>query len=280
MRHVFGRCARAQQRQEKCERSNASGRGGRISCAASIKATARAACHTAPATGRRATTWVSATPSAIVGELLLGRSQRLVHHGGPVDRAGRHRSRGGSHEAYGVGVRRANAWTRPDARRIIERGEQLRNALPPRGRLLLDAPRDDAGEAVRHVGAELADVGQVFVLLMVEHRVEALPCPGPCAREHLPRDQPEAVDIAAAVELDAVDLLGRHVRRRADRDASHRELRLASHGAGEAEVGEEGAAVRLDEDVAGLHVAMHDAHRVRGVERLRHVAEDGLGALG
>ena len=77
------------------------------------------------------------------------------------------------------------------------------------------------------------------MFLMVEHGVQRFTVPRAAAGEHLPRDQPQAVDVATPVERAALDLLGRHVGRRADRDAMHRQLlRLRRHGAGNAEVRE------------------------------------------
>ena len=96
------------------------------------------------------------------------------------------------------------------------------------------------------------------------------------AGEHLVADDAERVDVAAAVELALADrLLGRHVRRRAHGDAGDGEPRVARGGARDAEVGDHGAARRaVEQDVVGLHVAMHDAARVRVRERVGHVGED------
>ncbi len=121
--------------------------------------------------------------------------------------------------------------------------------------------------------------GQLLVPLVIQHRVEAFALPRPVTGEHLPRDETEAVDVAARVERRALDLLRRHVRRRADRDAGHRELRIAGHRAREPEVGQQRTVVGVDEDVFRFHVAVHDTHRVRRAERARDVAREPLGAL-
>ena len=138
--------------------------------------------------------------------------------------------------------------------------------------------RDHFRERVGDPVAEIANVAEHLVLLMVENGVETFAVPRPAPGEHLPAHQPKAVDVGAGIEHATVDLLGRHVGRRPERDAVHRELRLAGHRPRQAEVGEHGASFVLDEDVLRLDVAMNDAHRVRSRERRADVAHDPLGA--
>ena len=67
------------------------------------------------------------------------------------------------------------------------------------------------------------------------------------ADEHLVRDRAERVDVAARVIVAfAHRLLGRHVLRRAEREAGLRHARAAGllHGERDAEVGDEGAGRR------------------------------------
>ena len=94
------------------------------------------------------------------------------------------------------------------------------------------------------------------------------PCEGLHAGEHLVEHEPEREDVGAMVERLAHDLLGRHVLRRAQQDAGlrlHRRLVQAR----DAEVHDLHAPVGEHHDVAGLHVAVHDAALVRDRERLR-----------
>jgi hypothetical protein len=116
------------------------------------------------------------------------------------------------------------------------------------GRHLLQVRVDD-----RDVGAstERRRAGQTFV----EH-----------ARQR--------IDVGATVDLLAPDLLGRDVVDRAEELSRGRGSgRL---GLRKAEVGDERVLVRrrpLDQDVGGLHVAVHEPSLVRSIECSRHLLE-------
>ncbi len=99
----------------------------------------------------------------------------------------------------------------------------------------------------------------------------------PAQRQRFVQRDAERVDVRASIELIAreLELLGRHVRRRAVDLARLRDLRrigllLVPR---ETEVENHGLAVGRDDDVAGLHVAVHDAGFVRGVQRARGTLE-------
>ena len=53
------------------------------------------------------------------------------------------------------------------------------------------ATRDGVRQTFRDIVPYFADVRQLIVLLMVQHRVEAFGVPWPTTAEHLPRDKPE-----------------------------------------------------------------------------------------
>ena len=94
------------------------------------------------------------------------------------------------------------------------------------------------------------------------------PVNGRLAGEHLVGHGAERVDVAARADVAlAHRLLGAHVGGRAERHAGlgHAAAAGLLHGEGDAEVGDEGAAV-VQEDVLGLDVAVDDALAVGVVE--------------
>jgi hypothetical protein len=105
------------------------------------------------------------------------------------------------------------------------------------------------------------------------------------ARRHLVEDGPQREDVRSLVHGSALHLLRRHVGNRPHHDALPRphlgrQLRAGplsgkrSRHLGEAEVQHLHPVVFAQHDVAGLEVAVNDALRVRGGERLRERAGD------
>ena len=94
--------------------------------------------------------------------------------------------------------------------------------------------------------------------------------------EELVDDDPEAEDVGAVVDVVTADLLGRHVGGRPEDDAGLREHRRRGRAVGrgllgEAEVQDLETAVRRDEQVLGLEVAVDDPLLVGGGEALREL---------
>ena len=94
------------------------------------------------------------------------------------------------------------------------------------------------------------------------------------AGEHLIPNHAERIDVAPSVQVTLTErLLRRHVRRRADRNASDGEPRIPLRRARDAEVGHHRTACRaVEHDVVRLHVAVDDALRV-GIRK--RVGDDG-----
>ena len=112
----------------------------------------------------------------------------------------------------------------------------------------------------------------------VEHLGERPAVECGASRQHLEQNCPGSEQIAARIDVLADDLLGRHVARRAHHHAragqpvvgTERGVRF---GPRQAEV-EQLHAVRGQEHVGGLQVAMHDAARVQRRERGEHAEAD------
>ncbi len=96
---------------------------------------------------------------------------------------------------------------------------------------------------------------------------------GQLAGQRLPGEDPQRILIAAAVHRLPLDLLRRHVARRADRRARLGE-RHAPEGARDAEVAHQRPPRVLDHHVGGLHVAVDDALAMRVVQRAPHLLHD------
>ena len=135
---------------------------------------------------------------------------------------------------------------------------------------------DQRGQAVRQRGAQSSEVRRVTVeagqcgvgVGLAEER--------DATGEALVQHQPQRVQVGSPVELAAADLLGRQVLGRAHHDVVAGEVVAGGVGEalGDAEVGEQDAPVRGDQDVAGLDVAVDQAGLVGGVERGGDAAAD------
>ena len=84
---------------------------------------------------------------------------------------------------------------------------------------------------------------------------------------------PERIEVGARVEFEALHLLGRHVGRAAGHALEPRDVGVRDQG--DAEVDDAHVAVLRQQDVGRLDVAMDDAARMRVVQRLRALVDDG-----
>jgi hypothetical protein len=107
---------------------------------------------------------------------------------------------------------------------------------------------------------------------------------GDAAGQRLVEDAAEGVDVAAGVELVALDLLGRGVVGGAHPLAGLGHLGGCGGDAlGQPEIGQVrplSAALVADQQVGRLHVAVHQPARVRGVQRPADLIHEGGRALG
>jgi hypothetical protein len=101
------------------------------------------------------------------------------------------------------------------------------------------------------------------------HRDRSLAGERQASRQDLEQHDAERVHVAPLVDAVGVELLGGHVSGGAEDGAGARERRhVDARPPGEAEVEEADGAVPSDHHVVGLHVAVNDALRVGGGERL------------
>ena len=110
------------------------------------------------------------------------------------------------------------------------------------------------------------DVRDVLADVLHRHGDLVLAVEGDVAREHLVEDDAERVDVGLAVDVVAQRLLGRDVVGRAEHAAVGGQAVVAQR-AGDAEVGDLGRALGVEQDVLRLDVAVHDLVRVRAAER-------------
>jgi hypothetical protein len=149
---------------------------------------------------------------------------------------------------------------------VVETGHDRRGKLgdarPPQLGLDLEPAREDPIER-REVGAVLGEPSR-------RHRAPSelgsrnglLGRPGKLEREHLEDGHGEAEQIERWLQLDRMEPLGREIHRRAG------DVLAIAVAAGHPDVDQDGAPPkRVDENVRGFHVAMHDAAAVQRLER-------------
>ena len=102
----------------------------------------------------------------------------------------------------------------------------------------------------------------------LEHLVRVLALERQLADGELVEHDADGEHVGAEVERPALDVLGRHVRRRAEQLAGHGQPLEVDH-VRDAEVHQLHDAVGPDHDVLGLDVAVQDAAGVRVGERAR-----------
>ena len=152
---------------------------------------------------------------------------------------------------------------------LLERRFYVANGLEPPLRLLRETPHDDGGRG-RVQGTRL------FAHHGVQRVEERLALENSLARQQLVQHGAEAEDIRPHVRGFALRLLRRHVRRRPKHRAGDRPRRIIGafrQDLREPEV-EQLRAARRHHDVGRLQIAVQDALRVRGVQRVGHLRGD------
>ncbi len=134
---------------------------------------------------------------------------------------------------------------------------------------------DQLGQPVRKRRAQAGQVRRVAVEASERCVGVGLAKKRNPAGEAFVQHEAQRVEVGAPVELLAADLLGRQVLRCPHHDVGTGEVVAGCAEAfGDAEVGQQHAAIGGDQDVAGLHVAVHEPGAVGGIECRGHARTD------
>lgn len=164
---------------------------------------------------------------------------------------------------------------RPSGQPSPEVPGQLPTAWVSTGRVLRQGLQADRLQFGRNFGAEVAQRRWGGVQGVVDQHAEGTRERHPAAK-HLVEDHAEAVLVAGRLDLvaPAGRLLGGEIGRSSQDRAGPSQLRSAGAQVGEAEVGQVGTVLGVQEHVRGLHVAVDDALLVGVVQGVGQVAGD------
>ena len=163
----------------------------------------------------------------------------------------------------------------------VERGAKRRRARPPVGRQLRQRLHHRALDRHRHGVAHHTRRGRLLAHDLGDDRLHRGAGERRLAHEHFVQHGAEGIDVAAGIDGPlAHRLLGRHVLRRAEREAGlrHASAARALHREGDAKVGHQRVAA-VEEDVLRLDVAVDDALRVRVGKRIGHLVRNAHGVV-
>ena len=220
-----------------------------------------------------------AAPQLERGRATTGAAQHPTARGEPGDEP--------RPERLGVGDGRGEEANQLAAR-IVEAGvgqifdelaAQLAHVGVARRLVLGHRPRDDRRELAADARVHRVRRRVDALADSLQHLVRVLAAEGQLPGRQLIEQDADGEHVGAKVDAAALDVLGRHVRGRAEELARHRHALLVDH-LRDAEVGELDEPVVADHHVLGLHVAVDDAGLVRVLERARDLADDELGDLG
>jgi hypothetical protein len=144
-------------------------------------------------------------------------------------------------------------------------------ALPPALRVLRECAPDDRVQGRRDVGAALARPRRIVLEMRVDRGHLGAPRERHLAREALEEHAPQRVQIGAAIDLVAPDLLGSDVIDRPDHLPAGRRPATRRRVLGQPEVRQVcvlSPALHRDEHVARLDIAMHQPVRMRSIKSL------------
>ena len=161
----------------------------------------------------------------------------------------------------------------------LDREHHLADGLEPIHGLRRHRAHDDPAEPVADPRVRRARIDVLAVGDLLQHLVRVLALEREPPDAQLIKHDAEREHVGAEVELPAFDVLGRHVRRRAEQLARHGQPLEVDH-VRDAEVHQLHHSVGADHDVLRLHVAVEDAVGVRVREGAADLQDDHRPDLG
>ena len=174
----------------------------------------------------------------------------------------------GSRAEHGLGGVREVGLRQPlgglrKAEAVAERVAHLNGVAEAGRRILGERTREERVEHERGLRQKRAYGRWCRLdLVLADEELAAIGGEGGAAGEHLVQDDRGGVQVAPSVDGTGKHLLGRHVRAGPEPELGGGVGRGRVGEAGDAEVSELHQTVAADEDVRGLHVAVHDPERV------------------
>ena len=145
-------------------------------------------------------------------------------------------------------------------------GQCLGGLIPPRG-VFLETFQADRFQVLRDRRVEAFGRSGVLVADLAKRHEIARRAERGTPRDQLIKRRADVVHIAGHADLGiATRLLRRHVTRSAQRSGGHRQVRRVIEQLDQAEVGDQRLVVLVDQDIAGLDVAVQERKEVRLVD--------------
>ena len=147
--------------------------------------------------------------------------------------------------------------------------------------ILRHRPREDVVERLREARPTLARARSVLLEVRVDHGDVGATLERQRSGQRLEEQAAERIDVGPAVDLVAANLLGRDVVDRSHQlPVGRAAVRDALREPEVRQVGVLAAALEVEKDVRGLHVAVDEALCVRGVQGIGDLRGDGQGTFG
>ena len=161
-------------------------------------------------------------------------------------------------------------------------GDQVGGGGVPEGGILGQQLEDDGLERLGDVRPVAVGRHRPLLHLLQRHRRGVLGHERRPADDQLVKHDPERVQVGLAAERLALGLLGREIGGRAQNRPGPGQVvgGGGNQGGGDPEVGHLHRAVVVHQDVAELHIAMHEPGLVGSAQRVGHVGTDLRGPVG